>query len=294
MDWVSLFGTILCILCISVFIVMCIGDSDVLTALYCYIGIQPVHAFRDKVIWITGGSSGIGEAIAKELAKCNSAKIVLSARRKEELLRVKSECLGKNNLDVLISNAGRSQRAAWPQTELAVDKDLFELNVFSLLNLNRIVVRHFLEVGRGGQLAIMSSIAAKMGVYHSGSYSGSKFALHGYFNSLRNETYTDNIDVTLICPGPVFSPILRNAFTSKLGQVVDQEYTSGDRRMTADRCAYLSLIAIGNRLEETWVALSPIVLFTYLAAYQPYLFSKLSRFVHSNGLYFRARGAKDR
>lgn len=127
--------------------------------------------------------------------------------------------LVKFQLDVLISNAGRSQRAAWPQTELAVDKDLFELNVFSLLNLNRIVVRHFLEVGRGGQLAIMSSIAAKMGVYHSGSYSGSKFALHGYFNSLRNETYTDNIDVTLICPGPVFSPILRNAFTSKLGQV---------------------------------------------------------------------------
>lgn len=122
-------------------------------------------------------------------------------------------------VDVLISNAGRSQRASWAETELAVDKELFELNVFSLINLNRIIVRHWLKVGQPGQLCIMSSVAGKMGVYHSGSYSGSKFALHGYFDSLRNETRNNGIDITIICPGPVFSPILKQAFTSQAGKV---------------------------------------------------------------------------
>jgi len=80
-------------------------------------------------------------------------------------------------LDILVSNAGRSQRAKWHEISPEVDKELFELNVFSLINLNRIVTRHFLEVGRG-QLVVMSSIAGKIGAPQSGSYTGSKFALH--------------------------------------------------------------------------------------------------------------------
>ncbi len=80
----------------------------------------------------------------------------------------------------MLSNAGRSQRAEWEKIELKVDREMFDLNVFSLVNLNRIVVRHFLENG-GGQLVVMSSIAGKVGVPFSGSYTASKFALHVRF-----------------------------------------------------------------------------------------------------------------
>ena len=76
-----------------------------------------------------------------------------------------------------MSNAGRSQRAKWHEIELQVDKELFDVNVFSLINLNRIVVKHFLEVG-GGQLAVTSSTAGILGVPYSGTYTASKHAIH--------------------------------------------------------------------------------------------------------------------
>ncbi len=81
---------------------------------------------------------------------------------------------------MLISNAGRSQRANWVDIELDVDKSLFELNVFSILSLNRIVLKYFLE-NKKGQLAVTSSIAGKIGAPFSGSYTGSKYALHVSF-----------------------------------------------------------------------------------------------------------------
>jgi len=81
---------------------------------------------------------------------------------------------------VLISNAGRSQRAAWEDIDLEVDRELFDLNVFSLVNLNRKVVRYFLNQG-SGQLAVTSSIGGKIGIPYSGSYTASKFALHVRF-----------------------------------------------------------------------------------------------------------------
>ncbi|CAG7821535.1 unnamed protein product, partial [Allacma fusca] len=102
-------------------------------------------------------------------------------------------------LDVLISNAGRYIKGDWHEIDLAVDKELFEVNVFSVINMNRLVVKHFLRVG-GGQIAVVSSVAGKVGVVLSGPYSASKHALQGYFNTLRMETYRKNIHVTLICP----------------------------------------------------------------------------------------------
>jgi short-subunit dehydrogenase len=82
----------------------------------------------------------------------------------------------KLQLDVLISNAGRSQRANWHKIDLKVDKELFDLNVFSLVHLNRIAVRYFLEAG-GGHLVVNSSMSGKFAAPFSASYTGSKHAI---------------------------------------------------------------------------------------------------------------------
>lgn len=133
-----------------------------------------------------------------------------------------------------------SQRAAWDEIEIDVDKKLFELNVFSVINLNRVVLKYFKANGNQGQLAVMSSLGGKVGGPNASSYAATKFALHvslqivgynylrfvfsiiincssqlfqGYFESLRNEMRGTKIHVTLLCPGPVVSNIGVNALT---------------------------------------------------------------------------------
>lgn len=82
------------------------------------------------------------------------------------------------HVDVLVNNAGRSQRANWDEIELTVDRELFELDVFSILNLSRIYVRHIEKYSTGGHLAVTSSAAGLMIVPFSASYCGAKYAIN--------------------------------------------------------------------------------------------------------------------
>ncbi|KAG8223158.1 hypothetical protein J437_LFUL015370 [Ladona fulva] len=221
---------------------------------------KPIDSVRGKVIWVTGASSGIGEATAVALAS-GGAQLVISARRESELERVKNRCIeeGKlkgediyvlpmdvtvmdkhqeyfddvirkfGKLDMLVSNAGRSQRANWEEIETAVDQEMFELNVFSVMSLTRIAVKYFLTRKEGGHVAVTSSIAGVLGVPFSGSYNGAKHALHKY----------------------------------------GADASASDRRLTADRCGYLCAVALANGLREAWMALPPVLPLTYLGCYYP-------------------------
>ena len=144
----------------------------------------------------------------------------------------------------MIHNAGQSQRARWEHIDLAVDKSMFDLNVFSLVSLSRCIIPIFMEQG-GGAFAVMSSVAGKVGVPFSGTYTGSKHATHvsivhraaiiignskadindtcelqGYFESLRTEKLGTGIQVTMLCPGPTFSNLLQVAATENPGKVI--------------------------------------------------------------------------
>ncbi|CAL8073687.1 unnamed protein product [Orchesella dallaii] len=187
-------------------------------------------------------------------------------------------------LDILVSNAARSQRANWEEIESEVDKELFDLNVFSLLALNRVVLKYFCRVGKG-QLAVVSSVAGKIGLPFSASYVGSKFALHGYFACLRNEIASKNISIpiTLICPGPVLTGNLKVAFTAKKGQELRQNVRPMSKRMSTERCAYLSLTGIANELEECWLTSFPYLQLTYLSHYQPFLAGRVWKWICSSG-----------
>ncbi|XP_050442539.1 dehydrogenase/reductase SDR family member 7 isoform X2 [Adelges cooleyi] len=268
---------------------------------------QKLDTLKDKVVWITGASSGIGEHIALKLSQ-SGAKLVLSARNKEKLLQVKQHCLeisdGKLNandilvlpmdvtnipkhvswfdsvinhfgkLDILINNAGRSQRAVWEDIELGVDREAFDLNVFSVINLSRIAVRYFNQVGHG-QIVVTSSTAGICSPPFSATYNATKHALHGYLGALQREKVHTNISVTLLCPGPVFSNFLKESFTARPGEKYGQSHSPTDNRMSAERCAHLSCVAIANKLKESWMAKFPIIPLVYFNVYYPVISNKL-------------------
>uniref|UniRef100_T1J5Y3 Ketoreductase domain-containing protein n=1 Tax=Strigamia maritima TaxID=126957 RepID=T1J5Y3_STRMM len=266
---------------------------------------KPLDTLAGKVVWIVGASSGIGEYLAYELAKQGS-KLVLSSRREDELNRVKAECLkrGKSadtdilvlpmdvtsvithpakvqevlnhfgQVDILVNNAGRTQRARWEKIDLDVDRQLFELNVFGIINLTRCLLPSFLSKKKG-HIVTMSSLAGKMGVPGSASYTGSKHALHGYMESLRWEKSRDRIDVTMLCPGPVMSNLLETAFTAKVGEIADQKWSMKDNRMPTDRCARLCAVAIANKVDEGWICRQPLLLSAYGIQYLPTITRKL-------------------
>src|SRR5512146_275560 len=177
--------------------------------------------FKDKRVWITGASSGIGEALAVEFHRAG-ARLILSARRENELQRVQAACGGGPNtrvlpmdvskpaelpektraaqamfggIDVLVLNAGISQRALARDTGEDVYRRLMEVNFFGPEALARGVLPAMLE-NKSGHFVVISSVAGKFGVPLRTGYSASKFALHGFFEALRAEEGRNGIGVT--------------------------------------------------------------------------------------------------
>lgn len=204
--------------------------------------------WKDKVVWITGASSGIGEALVHSL-KNSGAKLVLSARRKEELIRVRNESGWKeensmilsldlenyNNLkdlptsviqkfgriDILINNGGISQRSLAHETTVSTYQSLMNINFFGNIALSLAVLPYFRNK-KEGHIVSIASIAGKFGVPFRTGYSSSKFALTGFYEALRAENINENLKVTLIYPGFIKTKISENAFSgdgSKHGKI---------------------------------------------------------------------------
>ena len=268
-------------------------DADLTTFVSGLRGVDPAQ-LRDQVVWVLGASSGIGEELAVQMAAAG-AKVVLSARREDELQRVARRCVGAHPpmvlpLDVLelsahagavsaivarhgslhwaVLNVGRTQRALAECTEIAVTRQLLELNVIAQISLTRAVLPTFLAA-RSGRLLVTSSVAGKIGSPASSSYSASKFALQGYYDALRLEVADRDVKVCVACPGPVATAIETAAFTDTAGQVKGSAAESLEKKMPAARCAQLMLAAATRDVDECWISRNPVLLFTYLAQYCP-------------------------
>lgn len=195
-------------------------------------------SFTNKIIWITGASSGIGKSLALELSKHN-AKLILSSRNKTELNKVKSACkypssikiipldledytglhlkvekalVAFGGIDILFNNGGISQRSLVKDTSIAVDKRIMDINYLGTVALTKALLPHFIHQNKG-HFVITSSIVGKVATPLRSSYSASKHALHGFFDSLRAEVHQHNIKVTLACPGFVQTNVSLNALT---------------------------------------------------------------------------------
>ncbi|MCH8537354.1 MAG: SDR family oxidoreductase [Alkalimonas sp.] len=222
---------------------------------------------QNKVIWITGASSGIGEALAIRLAELG-ASLVLSARRKTELQRVQQHlsepdrhlCLPLDicdypsqqtaleqiinhygKLEWLINNAGISQRSLVMETSNDTDRRLMEVDYFAQVALSRTVLPQLLQ--QQGQLVFISSVAGLVGTQYRGSYSAAKAAIHLWANSVRAELYEQGIRVAVVFPGFVRTEVSINALTgdgSALGQMDDAQANA----MTANEFAAQTIKAL--------------------------------------------------
>ena len=229
-----------------------------------------------KVIWITGASSGIGEALAYQLAKAN-VKLILSARRKEALETVKSNCIKSaqanirtlpldlsqphtlhditndaikhfGHIDILINNAGLGQRSLILDTVLEVDRQLMEVNYFGTISITKYLLPHFIQRQQGYYVTI-SSLAGKVGTPYRSGYAAAKHALHGFFDSLRAEHWKDHIRVTMICPGFILTQLSAKALTGQ-GSPQNTLDKSRYRKKTPGWCAQKIVKAMESQREE--------------------------------------------
>lgn len=181
-----------------------------------------MKTFKNKVVWITGASSGFGEAMAYAFAE-QGARIILSARRESELKRVQNkienaavitldltqsnsfkskteeaiEVYGK--IDIIIHNGGIAQNASAIETTSEVQRQIMEVDFFSYTELTQCLLPHFIK-RKSGHIVVVSGLLGKVAMPNRTSYCAAKAALHGYFNSLRAELINDNIDITLLVP----------------------------------------------------------------------------------------------
>lgn len=257
--------------------------------------------FNNKVIWITGASSGIGEALAHAFAR-EGAKLVLSSRRADELNRVKNALKLKDEnvlilpldladtskvnaltqqviatfgrIDILINNGGISQRALTKDTSLEIDRKIMEVNFFGTIALTKSVLPYMLQQ-KSGHIIAMSSIAGKFGFYFRSAYAASKHALHGFFESLRMEIYKENVQVMIVCPGKVKTNISINAVTGN-GGTHNQMDASQENGVSAEVCAEQILKGIKNNTEELFIG-GKELRGVWVKRFFPKLFSKLIR-----------------
>lgn len=257
----------------------------------------------NKVIWITGASSGIGEALVYELSK-KQVKLILSARRKEELERVKGNCdqsaqenirilpldLAESStlqlsteaaiqffgqVDVLVNNGGISQRSLTKETHLDVDRKLMEVNFFGTIALTKYLLPHFLQ-RKSGHYVTITSVMGKIGTPYRSAYAAAKHALHGFFDSLRAEVWRDSIHVTLICPGWVKTNIALHALTGD-GQPLNQQDFKNGNGIDPRICAVKIIKAIEQKKEEVYIGGLKEVFAVYLKRFFPKIFSRVVR-----------------
>jgi short-subunit dehydrogenase len=256
----------------------------------------------NKVIWITGASSGLGEALTYALIKKN-ARLIISARREEELERVMRNCTSETqsnvrilpvdlsqsdtlesitdhalklfgHIDILINNAGIGQRSLIRETPLSSDRQLMEINYFGTIALTKHILPHFTE-RRQGHYVTISSLTGKFGTPYRSSYAASKHALHGFFDALRAEHAKDNIAVTMICPGFIHTRLRINALVSSDAPQSTLD-TPSYKRKSAEWCAKKIIRSIENNREEVYIG-GKEVLGVYLKRFFPSLFSKIIR-----------------
>ncbi|MCB2113877.1 MAG: SDR family NAD(P)-dependent oxidoreductase [Parvularculaceae bacterium] len=230
-----------------------------------------------KTVWVTGASSGIGEAVSKEFIT-RGASVVLSARRRSELERVAGEAGGetlilpfdatdfaalpgavdqalnwRGGVDFLFNNAGVSQRSLALDTSFDVYRRIMEIDFFAPLRLTQLVLPSMVA-RRSGHISIVSSIAGKVGAPLRTAYCAAKHACIGYFDALRAEIEKPyGVSVCVITPGSVRTSVAANAMTGD-GSARGRSDRNIDNGMAPEKAAGIILDGINSGRREIVVA----------------------------------------
>jgi len=257
-------------------------------------------AWKDTVIWITGASSGIGEALTKAFYH-EGARLIISSRRPEVLKEVK-QSLDVNSehihilpldltqtdeheekvkeavqvfghIDMLVNNGGISQRSGAVETKLTVVRQLMEVNFFGTVSLTKALLPTMMQ-RKSGHVVVISSVLGKFSTHSRSTYAASKHALHGWFEALRQEVMDDNIAISMVCPGFVRTNVAKNSLTAN-GSKHDKMSDAHAKAMSADEFAQKLLPKLAAKKEEIFITGAKERLALYLSRFAPGLLRKI-------------------
>ncbi len=255
--------------------------------------------FKEKVVWITGASSGIGESLSKLIAQ-TGARVILSSHEPEELERVKND-IGKTiyepyilsfdlsdpsatksaadeaikkfgRVDIFFSNGGVSTRTTALETPVELDRKVMEINYFSGVIISKKLLPGMVAAGFGHIIAT-SSISGKFGFPLRSAYAASKHALHGFYESVWTELHNSGIRTTLVCPGRVKTKISLHAL-DKDGKEYGKMSQGQADGIDPDDCARQILSAASKNRREAFVGGKELIM-PRLKQYFPAIFYKL-------------------
>jgi dehydrogenase/reductase SDR family protein 7B len=247
-----------------------------------------------KVVWVTGASGGIGEALARAASQ-HGAKLILTARRAAELERVRAACADPAQVavlpldllqcdaaaaareaekhfgpvDVLVNNAGISQRSRVLETSMEVYRRIFELDFFATVALTKALLPGMVR-RKSGHVVVVSSVVGYISSPMRSGYAAAKHALHGFYDAARAEHWRDGVKFTLACPGYVKTDVSVNAVTGDGGKY-DKRDPSIQRGIEPAVCARQIWRAVEKDREEVLVGREALVV--YLKRWFPALFS---------------------
>lgn len=254
--------------------------------------------YTNKIVWITGASSGIGKETAIQLAS-KGAKLVLSARNSSELEILRKSLKNSTfhlvlpldleksanfdeltslviekfgRIDILVNNGGISQRATAFETTMEVNRKIMEINFFGNIALAKSVLP-YMQAQKSGQFLIISSISGKFGFFLRSAYCASKHALHGYYDSLSLEEEQNGIKVTMVCPGKINTPISTNAIGGH-GEnhgLMDHNQATG---MPVSECVKKMLVGLKKQKRELLIG-NKEILAVRIKRFFPNLFWKI-------------------
>jgi short-subunit dehydrogenase len=231
--------------------------------------------FSEKVVIITGASSGIGKQLALKLARYG-AKLTLAARNVQKLEQVSTECHQQGakalvvatdvtkqlqcenlikhtveefgSIDILINNAGITMCARFDEVQdLNVMEQIMRVNYFGSLYCTYYALPYLKKTN--GTIVGIASLTGKTGVPTRSFYAASKHAMAGFFDSLRIELADSGVNVTMVYPGIVATEVRKRAFGPK-GTSLGRSHLNETEAMTAETCAQLILNATAQRKRE--------------------------------------------
>lgn len=257
---------------------------------------------ENKVVWVTGASSGIGEALSKEFAS-RGCQLILSARSEERLIQVQSEIKANSDVnvevlgldladagsleqkaeealsyfgrvDILVHSGGISQRSMVLDTPVEIDRHIMGINFFGAVALTKAILPSMIKNGFG-HIVPISSLTGKFGSPYRSGYAASKHALHGFFDSLRAENYKQNIFVTIAVPGFIRTNISLNAVT-ETGESLNKMDEAQENGMAPEKCAKLIVNGVVDQKNEVLIGGKERIA-VYLKRFFPNWFAKFIR-----------------
>jgi dehydrogenase/reductase SDR family member 7B len=259
--------------------------------------------FNQRVIWITGASSGIGEMLVYRF-DAMGAKLVISSNEEEELHRVSARCKsGPDNImvlpldlsksdemtpsveevtarfghvDYLFNNGGISQRSLAKDTAFAIDRKIMEIDYFGHIALTKAVLPYMLH-RKSGHIVVTTSIAGMVGVPMRTAYCAAKHALHGFFAALAPEVWKDNIKITLVCPSAVKTRISKTALTGD-GTAYGRMDNIISKGISPEACADQIISAVAKGRHEAIIGGGAGKYAVYAKRYLPSVYARLVRY----------------